>query len=466
MLLERLYTVAPRTEMVAGVYGRMAVIEAAAGRSDQSALWRARRDEARPYYLFGVGIPDWKTISLTVFGAALLAFILLAGIIVVRHIHRLGLLQKAAAAGDAAARLSRSAQWNPFCTCRPGEIISFISVGAVIVLAALVMGGVLETIARAASADLAALSGNPGNPAARAWYARQADCDARHILVGLHCFVRGEYEAALAEFDLAPDSPAARNNKGAALRLLGREAEARAAFGSVKAGACADAARYNLTGEPRDYWSRLAVRYFPGEPLPVPPSTAEWRRLMGADRLFAATPASIVNWSRLGGTGAARGPALMFCLLLGMAAAAVIGILAAWRVFVRPVPLPGDDDRRGWQWWLGLAVPGAARQWSLAGGALLVLCLTAIIIMRFNTALPGALSQLEAIAVPDITRITGMEGGPGAVSALRLFFTAAPGLLVAGIFGLNLAFMLAVRFRPGRPAAGVADGTAAAPPGA
>jgi len=114
-------------------------------------------------------------------------------------------------------------------------------------------------------------------------------------------------------------------------------------------------------------------------------------------------------------------------------------------------------------------VPGTARTWSVLGGAVFILFMTALIIMRMNAGMPGALSPLEVsmfkvMGTPDAARLVGLGSGPFSATPLRTFFTAAPGLLAAAVFGLNLLALLAVRMRAGRcPACAPAPAPGAGP---
>jgi hypothetical protein len=307
------------------------------------------------------------------------------------------------------------------------------------------VGGMTSAIATAAGADLAAVSGSPGHLQARHWYEGLDECDAKHNLIGLHYYVRGDYDEAIRHFRKCGDSMSAKNNLGAALSRKGDAEGAKKAWGEVTEGEFAEEARYNLTGTPECFWGEHAKKYFPGEPLLTPPSSAEWQEMLGAAspvKTFLRKWAAVPNVFAGIGEGIVS-PELFFIMLILLVA---VLVMAIGRFFSAPIRLEHAESR-GLQWWAAVLIPGTARQWQCFGGLFLTILIGTLFLWHTNSKVPGTLSIIEAIAFPNISVMFGTGYEFHESTGLRRFLASWPALLPFVLFVLNLLFMIVMRVK-------------------
>jgi len=456
MLLERTYTVAPRTEAAAFAYGGLMKEFKKAGNTAKANLWQSRMGQAKPYSFFsGVNLSDWHFISFTVCMGCVVVYFLLLVAIVMKAVRR----HRSLTAMDSSESKEEQSKpflffnrplfkrviipSNPFRYCTRGEYLSFLLLLLAGVYTSLVGGAIVENISFSAGADLAAISGNPGHVLARNWYEQLDDCNAKHNLLGLHYFVRNEYEKAIEEFKKCKGSMSALNNLGASLKKTGQEDNAKETWTKVTEGEFVSEARYNLTGIPEGFWGEYARRHFPGELLLTPPSTEEWHEMLEVRSVFG-NPFSICGAFSLNSFSIGVGQIVALVLFLVVT---LSGMATAWHVFQTPVAVD-NTDTRGWQWWLGVLIPGSARQWMCFGSVVCVVWVSSYIIFGLNGRyLKGILSIIEAISIPSTLKSFGVGMPLHEMSGLRAFIASTYRWLPITILLVNFAFMIGIRLK-------------------
>jgi tetratricopeptide (TPR) repeat protein len=409
-----------------------------AGRAEQAAKWRERADYAEPSRFFG-GI-GWSfgraSQGSNIAGAGAFAAFLYGLYLVVKVAAvRIRLKRKARAVGEGADKDELKRFFGPVPISRL-EIAGFVTALATAFAGVAIGVPGTRAIARAASIEIGATNGSWGSPAAVNYWKEQAGSPEGDEHYALALIQAGKREEAVRILEELAGSAEAQNNLGVALTVLGREEEARAAFERALAvRPDLPEALYNLGREASSVRVDRAKEYLPGRPLLAMPSQRSYERLLarphepgwrGWLRPLIVSPTADVGYKDIAGP---------LGMLLSVLAAVAYGF---WRAEQRA---PGRDDA---DWWLSLAIPGSSRRYAPWGVLLLAAYVYFGLIAHANSKVPGALSVIDAIGMPNLTGAFGVGASHMSGGRAALIWTAR--VLVWLIPIASAAGVLAFRF--------------------
>ncbi len=242
---------------------------------------------------------------------------------------------------------------------------------------------------------------------------RLAATPERDFLMALSFQQGGDYTAASQLYQRLPQYAESWNNLGVILRMQGREADAAGAFQKALQldPALAEAA-FNLGRPTSNYWTQIHQQYVPNTPMLAPPPRRVWMNAFAGGtlsrRLALASLGPLRPWhwntdSMVVTTGAAKASSVLWAL--GQIALYLIILLFIFPR--RPVQqAPGIGGKI-----LGILFPGTAREWSYAGGLVLVGWIF-LLLQLILTKWVGSPYIMSYIALPNLVRSYGAGTSP------------------------------------------------------
>jgi tetratricopeptide (TPR) repeat protein len=398
---ERLWAFAPYAEFTAWMYQGLASANRKAGHAGAAATWEARAAASAPYgILFAGRSASWAGIGLNGIAAAMVALFL-------------ALVVKALRSGPDPRTARGLARWNMFAGWTRGEILGFLLVHILLVVALVTVVRGVSAIARSAAAPLGAVSGNFGHPDGIEYFATLQGTPAGDFVYALALHKGGELDRA-ASIYARLRSPRAVNNLGVILHARGQADEARKLFEAARsADATLAEAAYNLDQPTTSARVQRARELGVAGPLQAMPTPQMWSQALAGPLQLWSLPGQALGVASLPSDQASRGEraasmvvgAVFTLLYLGVGALAILALLG-----IMPAGAPAPRSRRTLAGWaLGFVVPGTARQLGALGPPLLTLCAFSYFV-HYALGLSEGLATdiIGAIAIPDIANYHGI----------------------------------------------------------
>jgi tetratricopeptide (TPR) repeat protein len=348
------------------MYQGLASANRKAGHAEAAATWEARAAASAPYgILFAGRSASWAGIGLNGIAAAMVALFL-------------ALVVKALRSGPDPRTARGLARWNMFAGWTRGEILGFLLVHILLVVALVTVVRGVSAIARSAAAPLGAVSGNFGHPDGIEYFATLQGTPAGDFVYALALHKGGELDRA-ASIYARLRSPRAVNNLGVILHARGQADEARKLFEAARsADATLAEAAYNLDQPTTSARVQRARELGVAGPLQAMPTPQMWSQALAGPLQLWSLPGQALGVASLPSDQASRGEraasmvvgAVFTLLYLGVGALAILALLG-----IMHAGAPAPRSRRTLAGWaLGFVVPGTARQLGALGPPLLTLC--------------------------------------------------------------------------------------------
>jgi len=391
---ERVWDFAPYAEFATWMYQGLASANRDAGLADAAAVWEARAAATAPAGLVYAGpSARWAGIGLNAFAASLIAV-------------ALTLVLKGLRCAPDPRRARGFARWNAFAGWTRSEIVGFLLVHILLLMAVIAMDRGITAISRSAAIPLSAISGNFGHPDGVEYFATLQGTPEGDFVYGLALQKAGGLHEAARIYQDLPFAQA-HNNLGVILRAQGNEAEARKQFEQARAAdPTLGEAAYNLREQASSARVERARKFRLAGPLVAMPTLQMWSQALAGPLELWNLPARALSLyaapSEESSTGARvfslAVAALITLLYVGVGVLAVVGLIA-------PQPAGARSRRTLVGWGLGFVVPGTARQLGLLGPPLLALCAFSYFVHYALQLSDGLATDIfSALAIPNVTR--------------------------------------------------------------
>jgi tetratricopeptide (TPR) repeat protein len=263
-------------------------------------------------------------------------------------------------------------------------------------------------------APISMASGNLATPSTRQFLQQRLSATpGRDFLMAFSFQQAGDYPAATRLYQLLPQYAESWNNLGAILRIQGREIDGVAAFHhALQLDPNLPEAAFNLGRPIFNYWVQIHQQYVPNAPMLSPPPRRVWLNAFAGGslsrRLARASWGQLHPWDWNMKSMAVTSVAAKASSVLWVLSEAALALTVLLFIFPdRPVQqAPGIAGKI-----LGLLFPGIAREWSYAGGLVLVVWIF-LLTQLIATKWVGSPYILSYIATPNVVRIHGAGTSP------------------------------------------------------
>lgn len=414
---EWLLDLAPHVEAASYLYAGLASAASLRGDAAASKRWRGAADAARPSVQIVTLSPEARDagFSLDALSALVAALVSVSLVKVLRTF-----------SSRFEGAVSPLARYNPLTRWSFSELLGGLMAGAVILWLGHRAAVGMAVISVASAAPRGLVSGTPQHPESAAFLASSPDTPAARFLRGLVAQKEGRLDDARALYEGLPYAEARVNLGVIAAQQGGRGGGELAEHHWQQALALKpdlDAALVNLGKPSASLRAERARRHGVEGPMLAIPDAAIWGDLWRERALarpdFPSGPLALFSLFQLV-SPASPEPALSAGLVVVSAASVLAFVMALLALpFALRGPRPGPPRWGLPGWFLGLLVPGAARQYSFLGPFLLASVLLLASIHAHMTSSGGAAATLfDAIAHFSVSSYFGIAevrpAGPAA----------------------------------------------------